>query len=293
MSSEDTRDSAASSVDPNKEYVLPDWIRKRKYSETYEEADKQLWEDLRKEDEKTGGSFLEQAFIKYIFIDVESRQAYVKMPTFFHEKLVKALRSKINSQSTEARPVLADKSDGIDLANDSRKYPDISIHAQDRTEFDEDGTLQQREYEFEPMNPNAIIEVSWSNKLGDELEKFAVQINECDDSGELGAINVGYLIKPIPRTRGQYPTKIDRTGNPLVGINVYRMERAQNGETTPTPLPEQPFIQWRHGEPYPGDLVITGEHLGQGPQGGVSIPFGRIVGALIAVGVRFVRPGEA
>lgn len=301
VSSEDTRDSAASSVDSKEEDFLPASIRERRYSEIYEEADKQLWEDLREEDKKRrkkGASFLEQAFIKYIFIDVVTRQAYVKMPTDYHEEVVRALRSAINSQSTQARPVLADSSGGMDLTNRSRKYPDIFIHGQDRTKYDKFGELRQRKYGFDdgrmkPMNPNAIIEVSWTNPIRDELAKFALQMNKYKNSDELGVVNVGYLIKFIPRDRGEYPND-NEPARPLVGINIYRMERTQPGQMIATLRPGETFCEWRHGQPYPENLQVTGQILGQGPQGGgVSIPFEAIVDALHEeLGVRFETPGE-
>ena len=290
VSSEDTQETAASSVDAKEveEDFLPEWIKNKKYSEIYEEADKQLWEDLRKEDEETGGSFLEQAFIKHIFIDVVTRQAYVEMPTTkYHEEVTYEVGGVVNLQSTQARPVLAKANGGIDLTTGSFKKPDIFIFGQDRLEIRNiRRAMTVKKIQFNPMNPNAIIEVSWTNNLENELAKFALQMNRyCD---ELGAINVGYLIKFIPRDRGQYPTA-NEPGRPLVGIDVYRMEP---GETIYNP--DQPFSRWRHGENYPDDLEITGEHLGQDPQGeGVSIPFDIIVDVLTELGVVFEAPPVA
>ena len=69
------------------------------------------------------------------------------------------------------------------------------------------------------------------------------------------------------------------------------MERTGPGETIDTP--DQPFSHWRHGEAYPVNLEITGEHLGQDPQGGVSIPFDIIVDVLTELGVVFEAPPVA
>jgi len=298
MSSKDTRESAASSIYAKEGDFLPDFIRKRKYSDDSEKADKQLWEDIRKEGKNTGGSFLYEKFLKYIFIDTETRKAYVQMPSIFHQKVVKKLKSIVSRVGDGV--VLVETDGGIDLTNGSTKEPDIYIFGQDRTESDRDGDLQCRLHRFndgrepEEMNPNAIIKVSWTNKIDDELEKFALQMNHCN-SDELGAINLGYLIKFIPKR--EYPTKTNRK-RPLVGIDVYRMERTQEmqtGENIAAPIPDEPFLRWHHGKKVYslGNLKLTGEELGQGTQGeGLSIPFGMIVDKLTELGVVFEKPDK-
>jgi len=288
-SSEDTRESAASNVDAKEEdYAkeqdfLPTFIRKRKYSNKPEEADKQLWEDIRKEDKKTGGSFLDQKFLKYIFIDAVTRQAYVQMPSKSHQEVVLALHHLVNSRSTPGDHVLAETIGGMDLKDEGgRKNPDVSIFDQDRTDVHKKyGFLKKKKTGFEPMNPNAIIEVSWTNKIEDEFEKFALEMKECQID-DLGAINVGYLIKFIPEE--YFPNK-KHPDRPLVGIDVYRMEP---GDEEPTM-----FSSWRHGKNYPDDLIITKEQLGQEDHGGgVSISFETIVDELTSLGVLWEEPGE-
>jgi len=299
-SSEDTRESAASNVDAIEEdYAkeqdfLPDFIRNKKYSICPEEADKQLWEDIRKEDKRTGGSFVEQKFLKYLFIDARTRQAYVQMPSIYHQKVVQTLNQFVNSRSTPDNHVLALTAGGMDLKDGEgkkggRKYPDIYIFGQDRTEVEEEyGFMQIREIGLEPMNPNVIIEVSWTNNLINELEKFALQMKECQID-DLGAINVGYLIKFIPRE--YFPNK-DHPRRPLVGIDVYRMDRTQGMQPEEIADPVR-VRRWRHGEDYPAALKLTGAELGQGPQGqGVSIPLRMIVHSLTVKGVVFETPNE-
>jgi len=301
VSSEDTRESAASSADAKeenlvssvdaKEEELPDFIRrKRTYSEVSTEADEQLWEDIRKEHTRRGGSFLDQKFLKYTFIDAETREAYVKMPTIFHQRVVKMVRRWADGQSNADNGVLVETDGGIELTTGSRKEPDVYIFGRDRTEYDDYGVLTCRSHQYETetkeMNPSAIIEVSWTNKLKDELEKFALEMNQCN-SDELGAIKVGYLIKFIPKKTGMYPTK-DHREHPLVGIDVYRM-KAGDAE----PAPDDKFRSWRYGDTYPEDLEITGDELGQDNQGtGISIPFKILVGGLAALGVSFERSDE-
>jgi len=299
-SSEDTRESAASNVDAKEEdYAkeqdfLPTFIRKRKYSNKPAEADKQLWEDIRKEDKKTGGSFLDQKFLKYIFIDAVTRQAYVQMPSKYHQEVVLALHHLVNSRSTPGNHVLAETIGGMDLKDEGgkkggRKYPDVCIFGQDRTDVHKKyGFLKKKKTGFEPMNPNAIIEVSWTNKIEDEFEKFALQMKECQID-DLGAINVGYLIKFIPEE--YFPNK-KHPDRPLVGIDVYRMERTQGMQPGEIAAPVR-VLRWRHGEDFPAALELTGAELGQGPQGqGVSIPFSDIVEAVTESGVVFQRPNE-
>jgi hypothetical protein len=74
------------------------------------------------------------------------------------------------------------------------------------------------------MNPNAIIEVSWTNKIDDELDKFALQVNRF--RSEHGAIKVGYLIKFIPLKNDELSTE-ENPNRPVVGYDVYRMEAGE------------------------------------------------------------------
>jgi len=287
VSSDDTRESAATSFEPEKE-GLPEWISEKNYFElSKQEADKELWKDLRKADEQLDGSLLDQKFIKYIFIDTETGKPYVKMPTDYHEDVVEELRASVNSQSIMTSPVLV-KTDGvIKLKTDALKHPDIFIFGPDRTETNRNRTKCKKrrlngERKPKCLNPNAIIEVSWTNKIKDEEEKFRLQMKE--HNPDLSVINVGYLIKSIPKRNNMYPTD-NFPDRPLVGIDVYRMEP---GDEEPTM-----FSSWRHGKNYPDDLIITKEQLGQEDHGGgVSISFETIVDELTSLGVLWEEPGE-
>ena len=300
VSSADTRESAASSadaieedVDAKEEDFLPVWIREKKYSEVPEEADKQLWEDLRKVDEerkKKGESFLEQAFIKYIFIDAQTRKPYVEMATSYHEKVVKLLIGFVNKQSTPDHPVLAQGNGKIFLENGSFKYPDVYIFGKKRTFIDEEfGVLDIKMIQGEgnkkrkllEQNPHAIIEVSWTNKIEDELEKFTLQMGKCNKE-KLGAIKVGYLIKFIPLK--EMPTEENPVPR-LKGIHVYRMKLED----------EEPalIVEWRYDDENTKDLNITAEDLEQETGGkGVSIPLGIIKSAVTRCGIKFQEPDE-
>ena len=281
--SDDPTESIASSADTKDEYSLPLWIRKRTYSEVPEEADKQLWEDIHKQDELTGGSFLEEKFLKYIFIDAETRKPYVEMPTTYHHSVVRKLISFVDKQSTEDHPVLATACGSVLLKNDRYKEPDVYIFGEKRTCFDEDDELSKKRTHaelYEP-NPHAIIEVSWTNKIEDELEKFTVQMRDCKIENH-GAIKVGYLITFIPLK--EMPTQVNRVP-PLVGIDVYRMK---SGDEDPTKL-----VKWRYDEEYPEDLKITAEDLEQETGGeGVSIPFRILESAVTRCGIKFQKPVE-
>ena len=172
------------------------------------------------------------------------------------------------------------------MTTGSQKQPDVFIFGQDRTvEEDFVGiTTQLRkdaDENISEMNPNAIIEVSWTNKIEDELEKFTLQMDAF--SPKLGDIKVGYLIKFIPLKKSQLPTE-ENPDRPLVGFDVYRMEKGAEGETV---------IQWRYGEDYPDDLKLTAAELGQGREGeGVSVPLKLIVDKLIQLGVKFQKPDK-
>lgn len=312
VSSEDTRESAASSVDAKEEIfassadakeedsaetiweanqkLLPSRIRKRKYSKLPEEADKQLWKDIHEEDKISGGSLLDKKFLKYIFIDAETRKAYVNMPSTYHYVLVTHFRGVASCESTASNPVLVETHGCVELTTGSTKEPDIFIYGQDRLKYNNKSkgkpflTIKNIGLNF--LNPSAIIEVSWTNKIEDELEKFALAINK--RKSKFGAIHVGYLIKFIPLQKSKMPTK-ENQNLPLVGIDVYKMKSGDK-----RPAPGGTFLRWRYGDKnYPADLKITGEELGQETGGkGVSIAFEDIVVMLTDCGVVFKKPDE-
>ncbi len=272
---------------------LPSWISEKNYIEVAgSDAEKKLWADLEAAD------LLEEQFIKYIFIDTETGKPYVAMPSRYHSGVLRALEGAVNSQSTMTDPVLVKGYAGINLEGEVQKHPDILIYGPDRTENLEYGREIRQVGRYD-MNPHAIIEFSWSNKFEDEKGKFCLQMQEHNPA--LGVINVGYLIKCIPKHRNQYPKNNANdehlAARPLVGIDVYRMESSnQLGDEEPTIVPEPTMVrEWRFDandpENYLEDLKITAEELGQGNQGeGVSFSFKLIVDALTRQGVVFEAP---
>jgi len=277
------------------ELFLPSWISNKKYldlSGELDDAEKKLWADLEAAD------LLDEKFIKDIFIDTETGKPYVEMPSKYHHGVIHALEGAVNSQSTMTDPVLVQTHGSITLKNDVEKEPDILIYGPDRTENLEDERAI-RLVDRNDMNPNAIIEVSWTNKIEDEKGKFCLQMQE--HKRELGIIKVGYLIKFIPKHRNKYPKnnadEAHLADRPLVGIEVYRMESSnQVGDEEPTIAPDLTMVrEWRFDandpENYPEDFKITAEELGQGGQGeGVSFSFKKIVRALTRRGVVFEAP---
>lgn len=279
------------------ESFLPSWIRDKIYlkdsSRELDDAEKQLWADLEAED------LLEETFIKHIFIDTETGKPYVEMPSMYHRGVIHALERAVNSQSTMTDPVLVQTQGSIKLKGKVQKDPDILIYGPDRTENVEDGRKIRR-VNRKWMNPNAIIEVSWTNKLEDEKRKFCLTMKK--HKRERGIIKVGYLIKFIPKYRNMYPLDDDDENpadRPLVGIDVYRMESSNElGDQDQEPTMVQEFTRvrmWRFDEDDPEDYLedfkITAEELGQGGQGeGVSFSFKSIVDELTELGVVFEAP---
>jgi hypothetical protein len=68
------------------------------------------------------------------------------------------------------------------------------------------------------MNPNVIIEFSWTDKIENELWKLQEQMT--DYIKDLGTVNLGFLIKTIPVKEQKYPSWEDRSV-PLAGFDVY------------------------------------------------------------------------
>ncbi|KAL3904445.1 MAG: hypothetical protein SGILL_010066 [Bacillariaceae sp.] len=289
MISDDTRDCAAKpGSGETEENPLPLAIQEKDYSiySTPVEADKQLWKDL----EKECPELLEQNFIKYLFI--KNGKAYVEMPSEYHEAMVRKVRAIVTKHSTEEDPILADSSYCMKLTTESMKYPDIFIFGGPRTE----NRRGRRRVKRVPvgdspvckgMNPHAIIEVSWTNDIDAELEKFALQINQCRKEA-LGAIRVGYLIKTVPLRTGEWPSE-KHPNRPLWGLDIYRMEAPEDGSKAPTPKKEAPSYRWRHGEDLTNvNIELTADDLECG--GVVSIPLQGLVNSLTDEDVKFESP---
>jgi len=291
---------ATDHVTAKAEEGLPLRIRQKDYSifDTYEEADTELWKDLRTADEESGGSFLDKEFIKYIFINLRTGKAYVEMPTKYHEDIVNVIKAIINGQSTAADPVYATANGVIELTNHSGKHPDIFIFGKDRTKDFYGSRINKKieihkkkkqrtesteiQVSMENMNPDAIIEISWTNLIGNELEKFALQMKKFEPN--LGVIKVGYLIKFIPKTKSKMPTSEDLS-HPLVGFDVYRMKTRDKKPAL--------MCEWRYGQGDPHlkpHLTLEAEVLDRGPGADVSIPLMPIVDELVEWGVKFETP---
>ena len=261
------------------EHHLPLWIQEKDYSNlSPEEADKQLFADLATEDPE----LLERDFVKYLFID-EDGKAYVHMPTNYHETVVLSLISLIRETGTPDDPLFVEASGQMTLTNSTKKYPDVWIFGKERTKKRDKGR-PGRVKTAGNINPHAIIEVSWSNKIGSELKKFALQLNR--QNRERGIINAGYLLKFIPLT--ELPTEEDHPERPLIGVDVYRMEAPTDDSNVNT----RPVIEfkWRQGDDLQGkEIKFTAEQLGR--ECDVCIPLEWVIDDLKQqMNVRFQSP---
>ena len=109
-------------------------------------------------------------------------------------------------------------------------------------------------------NPNVVIEFSWRNELADEIVKFNAQMTKCSDVGQLGAVQLGYLIKTIPLHKKKYPEEQDGVDEvqkkPIWGFDVYK---AQAGEVVKE---SERHLIYRVGGDETGALQIKGRDLG-------------------------------
>ena len=246
------------------EYDLPLWIKQKDYSNlSPSDADKQLWEDI----ESAG--IEEEGFVKYIWFDQEGK-AQVDMPSDYHEHIGSSFADFLSEASTDNDPLKATSFGSMGLTNGSQKQPDVFIFGTGRLQQGRNGTWKKGSAR---SNPHAIIEVSWTNKILKDKEKFALQLT--NHKRDRGRINVGYLVKFIPTVVNQLPTE-EHPDRPLWGIDVYRMESPEDDEAyvaTEPPL----YCTWRHGEVFEErhHIAFTADELER--QSPVSIPLEWIV----------------
>jgi hypothetical protein len=123
------------------------------------------------------------------------------------------------------------------------------------------------------MNPDVIIEFSWTNKIETEIWKLQQQIT--DHIQALGVDKLGFLIKAKPAEGTSFPTVLDRNV-PLCGFDVYRFRAGEAATTMALP---DPFLEYRVGseEAKTTAIEISGTDLGRSnPEHGVRIPLSAI-----------------
>lgn len=219
---------------------LPEAISKKIYRSTEETcAEEQLVEDLREH------GLLDSH--KFIGLDKKGRAYFLEMATRFHEEAVDEIDSQILSQSVDSDG----DDDSLQLLTRCaypinilrfRKYPDLAIYGSERIVKGRGKTKvkMSRVERFDlpnPVNPNVIIEFSWSNKLDQEISKLNLQMTDHEPS--LGLVNVGYLIKAIPAKGKFCPTERDFS-IPVCGFDVYVARR-----DNPIPVNSEPAFKYR------------------------------------------------
>ena len=185
---------------------LPEAISEKIYMSTEETcAEEQLVEDLQEH------GLLDNH--KFIGLDNKGRAYFLEIATRFHEEAVDEIDSQILSQSVDSDgdddslQLLTHCAYPINIGR-FRKYPDLAIYGSERI-VEGRGKARVKMSKVErfdlpnPMNPNVIIEFSWSNKLDQEISKLNLQMTDHEPS--LGLVNVGYLIKAIPANAVQEP----------------------------------------------------------------------------------------
>lgn len=225
-------------------------------------------------------------FIKYVFIDGEGK-AYINMPTRYHENIVTSIVRFVGKTERGDDPVFATASGKIELLTGSDKYPDVHIFGPDRLNEEGDRKTVSLQGDALDVNPNAIVEVSWTNDVDAELKKFELQMTARNP--ELGKVNVGYLIRFTPAKTGKMPSDDDRT-RPLRGFDVYKMRASEDGEDEPPPTL---FYAWRAEQDLIDDkLKFTADELG-GRKNDLIIPLSRLINGLKVYGIQFVKEKEA
>lgn len=226
---------------------------------------------------------------KYFLLDSDTviiindkGKAVWEIPTVFHQDALQKLLKIINKSSEEEDFLLAQADIPLLINMKKAKYrhPDISIWGAGRLEAeDEDGDFDRRYISIDgfpgdnSMNPDAIIEFSWTNDLETELWKLRQQIT--DHIQALGVVKLGFLIKAKLAEGTSFPTVLDRSV-PLCGFDVYRFRAGE--AATMMALPN-PFLEYRVGteEAKTMAIVISGTDLGRNnPEHGVHIPLSAI-----------------
>lgn len=252
--SEDLRDKDQKTLEEQQD-GLPEEIKSKTYSTTDPgEAEDELWVDLEKH------SLLDS--VNYIHIN-ETGKAVFEMPTMFHQEAVDCIVEVVNAYSTEDDPIkaLSEKPVRIKGRKTQFKLPDVAIWGPERLKRVErrkthtpvtrkisvDGELTSFK-----VNPHVIIEVSWTNKLEQELFKLKRQMTL--HNHELEEVKIGYLVKI--KASNKYPTDKNRKP-PLVGFDVYKIRSGVTG----VPKPLMYRVGREESEQEITEIVIDGQDL--------------------------------
>jgi len=249
---------------------LPEEIKRKTYpSSNLVSAEDELFEDLKEHS-------LEDSD-KVVVIN-EDGKAIWAMPTVFHQYVLQKLLQIVNKCSEEENPLLAQAD--IPLLVDKKtkrcRHPDVSIWGPGRLEVEEDGDAGQKFISVEgmpgecAMNPNVIIEFSWTNRIENELWKLQEQMKEYVE--DLGTVNLGLLVKAIP-VKGKKCPSLEDLSVPLTGFDVYCFRSRETTDTTP-----EPILKYRLGTDEATTVIeISGRDLGRrDPAEAVRIPLSAI-----------------
>ena len=267
---------------------LPEEIKNRKYLDN----DGNLLEvELVKDIEKFG--------LEDCDIDLNSDGiAHWRMaPPRMHQEAVGAIDHCITvSQGEENDRLCTDQGFSvlIDLQGVKRD-PDLAVWGKDRITTRSSGRLAPISKEVVGLgswrvNPHVIFEFSWSNDLEkDEIPKFREQMNQ--HLGELGKINLGFLIKTKSSKGKKYPREKNRGEIPIYGFDIYEARPSDPVE------PASPTYKYRVGDKEEVDLIVPGDDLtnGDGSEGDyldITIPIRVIREEIESIGVKFEKLAE-
>ena len=231
---------------------------------------------------------------KYIALDSDGKAYWKMVASQFHKAAVNAIERAVEKAEVV---VYTDKEPTLQVAGSHgglvvEKEPDLAIWGKGRIADGEpavvsisNGPKRLRA----TMNPNVIIEFSWTNKFSKEISKFNDQMNKHMHAESLGKVEVGFLIKTIPLLNNSYPKKHDSEQEikekPICGFDVFK---AQAGETVGEDSDRH--LTYRFGNEDSSVIEITGKDLGEGSRSEdvlVSIPLSAVREALEKRGVFF------
>lgn len=231
---------------------------------------------------------------KHIALDSDGKACWKMVASQFHKAAVNAIEKAVEKAEvvvyTDKEPTFQVEGSHGGLVVE--KEPDLAIWGTGRIADGEpavvsisNGPKRLRA----TMDPNVIIEFSWTNKLPKEISKFNEQMNKHMHAGSLGKVEVGFLIKTIPLLDNSYPGRHDSEQEiiekPICGFDVFK---ARAGETVGDDSDRH--LTYRVGNEDSSVIEISGKDLGEGSRSEdvlVSIPLSAVREALKKRGVSF------
>ncbi|CAB9528723.1 hypothetical protein SEMRO_2304_G322570.1 [Seminavis robusta] len=259
---------------------LPDEIKNRKYLDKHGNL---LEVELLKDIEEFG---LEDCDID---LNSDGIAHWRLAPSRMHQEAVRAIDYRVTvSQGEENDRLCTDQ--GFSVLINLRgveRDPDLAVWGKDHITTGSFGQLVPIAKEVVGLgswrvNPHVIFEFSWSNDLEkEEIPKFRAQMNQ--HLGELGQINLGFLVKTKSSKGKKYP--------PMYGFDIYEARPSDRVEAG------NPTYEYRVGDKEGVNLIIPGDDLtnGDGSNGSyldITIPIQAIWEELERTGVKFEKLEE-